>query len=204
MRRFGLLACLAASACVERTEYRYRPDYVAINQGRPLEETYWKADGTKVVITSKVPGMVEAPPVEAPKTDPAARAAEIAKKPDPNAPPALQLFTADMVLETFMGGLREQNYALMYGALVSPQQRERMGGEAGRAEFVKFCETNRRELMASGLRLVSSIRSGTAVVTQVSGDMTRYQLPEAERRNFGFTMLEVERTPEGLRLAGVR
>ena len=198
------LAIACAGCATERTEYHYRPDYVAINQGRPLEETYWKPDGTKVVITSKVPGMEEAPPPEPPKTDPAAKVADAAKKPDPNAPPALQLFTADMVLETFMGGLREQNYALMYGALVSPQQRERMGGEAGRAEFVKFCETNRRELMASGLRLVSSIRSGTAVVTQVSGDMTRYQLPDAERRNFGFTMLEVERTPDGLRLAGVR
>jgi hypothetical protein len=207
MTRAGAIALLglAAAACgTERTEYHYRPDYVAINQGRPLEETYWKPDGTKVVITSKVPGLEEAPPPEAPKDETAATAAETARRVDPNAPPTLQLFTADMVLETFMGGLREQNYALMYGSLVSPQQRERMGGESGRAEFVKFCETNRRELMASSLRLVSSIRSGAAVVTQVSADMTRYQLPEAERENFGFTMLEVERTPDGLRLAGVR
>ena len=199
-----LFPLVALAACgVERTEYHYRPEYVAMNQGRPLEETYERPDGTKVVITSKVPGLEEVP-AEPLKADPKAKSAEAATRPDPNAPPALQLFTADMVLETFMGGLRERNYAVMYGALVSPQQRERMGGETGRTKFVEFCETNRRELMASSLRLVSSIRSGTAVVTQVSGDMTRYQLPEADRRNFGFTMLEVERTPDGLRLAGVR
>jgi hypothetical protein len=117
----------------------------------------------------------------------------------------LQIHTPDMVVETFMQGLRDQDYAALYDHLVSPQQRDRMGGERGREEFVKFCETNRRELMASAIRLVSAIRGNSAIITTVSGDMTRYQLPEADRGQFGYTVLEVERAADGnLRLAGVR
>jgi hypothetical protein len=48
------------------------------------------------------------------------------------------------------------------------------------------------------------VRTGQAVVSQVGGDMTRYQLPASDREAFGFTIVEVERTPEGLRLAGIR
>lgn len=200
MRRILRIAALALAGCgTERTEYHYRPDYVAINQGRPLEETYWRPDGTKVVITSKVPGM------EVPEATAAAPATDANASRQTDRPATLQIHTPDMVVETFMQGLREQDYAAIYDHLVSPQQQARMGGERGRAEFVKFCETNRRELMASSIRLVSSIRGNSAIITTVSGDMTRYQLPEADRGQFGFTILEVERAPDGnLRLAGVR
>lgn len=203
MRRAAIVALLAACSCTaERTEYHYRPEYVAINQGRPLEETYYRPDGTKVVITSKVPGL-EQPPADEPATKPETGSDADSERADAGA--SLQIRTPDMVVEFFMQGLRDQDYAGLWERLVSPQQRERMGGETGRAKFVEFCETNRRELMASALRLVSAIRSGTAVVTQVSGDMTRYQLPEADRGQFGFTILEVERTADGsLRLSGIR
>jgi hypothetical protein len=202
MRRFAWAILPCALACeTQRTEYHYRPDYVAINQGRPLEESYVRPDGTRVVISSKVPGLEEAPP-PAP-TD--ASAPGDAKQPVAAAESRLQIFTPDMVVETLMQGLRDQDYAGMYDHLVSPQQRERMGGERGRAEFAAFCERNRRELMASSIRLVSAIRGSTASVTVVSGDMTRYQLPEADRGQFGFTILEVERTADGsLRLSGIR
>ena len=63
-----LAAVWFAGCSAERTEYHYRPVYVAINQGRPLEETYWRPDGTKVVITSKVPGMENAPAAAASDT----------------------------------------------------------------------------------------------------------------------------------------
>ena len=198
MRRFGLLACLAASACVERTEYRYRPDYVAINQGRPLEETFYKPDGTKVVITSQVPNAkeVEPPPaVEPPAKEP--------PKPGDD-PPPLQVHTPDMVLEAFMAGLRSETYDDLWVRLVSPQQKRRMGEKDGQAVFVKFCQDNRRELMASCLKLCTCVRTGQAAVTPLGEEMTRYQLPASDRSTFGFTIIEVERTPEGLRLAGVR
>jgi hypothetical protein len=156
-----------------------------------------RPDGTRVVITSRVPGMEEPPPSE-PAGEPAAPGTADERQ-------APRILTADMVVENFMQGLRDQDYAGMYDRLVSPQQRERMGGESGRAEFVAFCEANRRELMASSIRLASSIRGNSAIVTPVGGEMTRYQLPESERAQFGFTMLEVERTPDGaLHLAGVR
>ena len=200
MRRAWLATALAcACGCAtERTEYRYRPDYVAINQGRPLEEEYVRPDGTRVVITSRIPGSrdiaTEAPPAPAD-----------APVPQPgDKPPPLQVHTADMVLEAFMSGLRSENYDDLYERLVSPQQKQRMGEKKGRGEFVKFCQDNRRELMASSLRLCASIRGGQAGIVQVSQEMTRYTLPDADRGQYGFTVLEVERTPEGLRLAGVR
>ncbi len=205
MRAHALILAAAwfAGCSAERTEYHYRPDYVAINQGRPLEETYWRPDGTKVVITSKVPGMENAPAAAASDTPAPATAAVDERGVRKDA--VLQIHTPDMVVETFMQGLRDQDYAALYDHLVSPQQRDRMGGERGREEFVKFCETNRRELMASAIRLVSAIRGNSAIITTVSGDMTRYQLPEADRGQFGFTILEVERAADGnLRLAGVR
>lgn len=203
MRAHALILAAAwfAGCSAERTEYHYRPDYVAINQGRPLEETYWRPDGTKVVITSKVPGMDIAPAAAASDTPATAAVDERGVRKDA----VLQIHTPDMVVETFMQGLRDQDYAALYDHLVSPQQRDRMGGERGREEFVKFCETNRRELMASAIRLVSAIRGNSAIITTVSGDMTRYQLPEADRGQFGYTILEVERAADGnLRLAGVR
>ncbi len=62
---WAVLACVAAAGCtMERTEYRYRPDYVSINQGKPLEEEYYKPDGTRVVITSHIPGSVESATAE--------------------------------------------------------------------------------------------------------------------------------------------
>lgn len=198
MTRSVLLACLTACACVERTEYRYRPDYVAINQGRPLEETFYKPDGTRVVITSQVPNARE---IEPPK------AAEEAPKAPPAAgdePPPLQVHTPDMVLEAFMAGLRSETYDDLWVRLVSPQQKLRMGERNGQATFVKFCQDNRRELMASCLKLCTCVRTGQATVTPLGEEMTRYELPAADRANFGFTIMEVERTPEGLRLAGIR
>jgi len=197
-----LLTLLLAACAAERTEYHYRPDYVAINQGRPLEETYYRPDGTKVVITSRVPGMELPPPDTAAPTDDKAPVVDERGAPKEA---VLQIHTPDMVVETFMQGLRDQDYAALYSHLVSPQQRDRMGGERGREEFMKFCEANRRELMASSIRLVSAIRGNSAIITTVSGDMTRYQLPEADRGQFGFSIVEVERAADGnLRLAGVR
>lgn len=103
-----------------------------------------------------------------------------------------------------MAGLREQSYEELYTRLVSPQQKQRTGDKQGRVVFVKFCEQNRRELMASCLRMCSSIRSGQASIEQVSDDMTRYQLPNGDRGAFGFMIIEIDRTPDGLRLACVR
>ena len=200
MRRAWLATALAcACGCAtERTEYRYRPDYVAINQGRPLEEEYVRPDGTRVVITSRIPGSrdiaTEAPPAPAD-----------APVPQPgDKPPPLQVHTADMVLEAFMSGLRSENYDDLYERLVSPQQKQRMGEKKGRGEFVKFCQDNRRELMASALRLVATIRGGESRAEQVGSDMMRYRMPDREKGQFGFTVLEVERTPTGLGLAGMR
>ncbi len=200
---WAALACAAVAGCtMERTEYRYRPDYVSINQGRPLEEEYYKPDGTRVVITSHIPGSVESGTAE---PSPAPEAAAPTEPPKPgDKPPPLNVHTPDMVLEAFMVGLRSENYDDLYERLVSPQQKQRMGERNGRAEFVKFCETNRRELMASALRLCSSIRAGQSPPMQVSADMTRYRLPDTDRGAFGFMTVEVERTPEGLRLAGMR
>lgn len=197
MRRLLLMAGLCTLGCTERTEYRYRPDYVAINQGRPLEETFYRPDGTKVIITSEVPN---ASPVEPPRpVEPSAA------QTDPGAdPPPLQVHTPDMVLEAFMGGLRGETYDDLWARLVSPQQKLRMGERGGQANFVKFCQDNRRELMASCLKLCTCVRSGQAVVTPLGEAMTRYELPVSERGNFGFSVLEVERTSQGLRLAGLR
>lgn len=198
-----LIGAWLAGCSTERTEYHYRPDYVAINQGRPLEETYWRPDGTKVVITSKVPGLEQVP--AATPTDTSAESSPPLDERGVPKEAVLQIHTPDMVVETFMQGLRDQDYAALYSHLVSPQQRDRMGGERGREEFMKFCEANRRELMASSIRLVSAIRGNSAIITTVSGDMTRYQLPEADRGQFGFSIVEVERAADGnLRLAGVR
>lgn len=203
MRRALIAGLLAAGGCTtERTEYHYRPEYVAINQGRPLEETYYRPDGTRVVISSKVPGL-EQPPADEPATKQGTASDESSAQTDGGG--SLQIRTPDMVVEFFMQGLRDQDYAGLWERLVSPQQRERMGGERGRAEFMRFCESNRRELMASSIRIASSIRGNSALITTVSGEMTRYQLPESDRGQFGFTILEVERSPDGtLRLAGVR
>jgi hypothetical protein len=167
---------------LERTEYRYRPDYVSINQGRPLEEEYYKPDGTRVVITSHIPGSVDSGTAE-PSPAPEAAALTEPLKPG-DKPPPLNVHTPDMVLEAFMVGLRSENYDDLYERLVSPQQKQRMGEQNGRAEFVKFCETNRRELMASALRLCSSIRAGQSPPMQVSADMTRYRLPDTDRGAF--------------------
>jgi hypothetical protein len=193
----ALALALACGCATERTEYRYRPDYVAINQGRPLEEEYVRPDGTRVVITSRIPGSRDVPTEATPPAD--APPAQPGDK-----PPPLQVHTPDMVLEAFMSGLRSENYDDLYERLVSPQQKLRMGDKKGRGDFVRFCQDNRRELMASSLRLCACIRGGQAGVTQLSQEMTRYTLPDADRGHYGFMVLEVERTSEGLRLAGVR
>ena len=201
------LALLASVGCApERVEYHYRPAYVAENEGRPLEETFYRPDGTKVVITANVPGLD--PSLAAPRTPQAVTPDGTAPPPKAESPAGRQPFqvhTADMVLEAFMNGLRDETYAELYDRLVSPQQRQRMGGESGRAVFVKFCEDNRRELMASALRMVSTVRSGESPPIAVSGEITRFQMPERDRGQFGFTVLEVERRPDGgLGLAGIR
>lgn len=207
MRRLlaASLVALAPAACAtERVEYHYRPAYIAENEGRPLEETYYRPDGTKVVISATVPGFD--PTLAAPRASqsaqgeaaqPAGAAADAGREP-------FQVHTADLVLEAFMKGLRDERYDELYDRLVSPQQRRRMGGEAGRAVFVKFCQDNRRELMASSLRLVATVRSGDSAPVSAGGELTRYQMPERDRGQFGFTVLEVERTPAGLGLAGIR
>lgn len=198
MKRLALLLCLAAPACMERTEYHYRPDYVAENQGRPLEETYYKPDGTKVVITSRLPNAADAEPPAAPEAESADA------KPGPGEVTPLQVHTPDMVLEAFMAGLRGETYDDLWIRLVSPAQKRRMGEKDGQATFVKFCRDNRRELMASCLKLCTCVRTGQATVTPLGDAMTRYTLPASQRGDFGFTQVEVERTIDGLRLAGVR
>lgn len=46
---------------VERTEYHYRSQSEADSIGRPVDETFVKADGTKVVYSSKRPEIVKDP-----------------------------------------------------------------------------------------------------------------------------------------------
>ena len=198
------LAMMVVALChcaTERTEYHYRPDYIAINQGRPLEETYVRPDGTKVVVTSKIPGSASTrvdqavtPDATAPAENPSA----------PQKPTRAPILIPDLVMESFMGGLRNQAYGEIYDVVLSAPQRERMKSTGGREAFVKYCEANRRELMASSLYITSAMRSATMKVTQVNPEMTRYQLPDSDRGKFGFTIVEIERTPEELRLAGIR
>lgn len=193
----ALPACLLAwTGCVDRTEYHYRPANVSLQMGRPVEEVFHRPDGTKVVISPRLPGTPaqEPEPSSAAPTDPLG--------PDGSAP--LQVHTPDMVLEVFMVGLRSEHYEELWDRLVSPQQKARMGGERGRETFVAFCRENRQELMASCLKLCSSIRGGQAMFAQPGQEMLRYQLPTTDQANFGFTLVEVERTRDGLRLAGIR
>jgi hypothetical protein len=193
----ALPACLLAwTGCMERTEYHYRPANVSMQMGRPVEEVFYKPDGTKVVISPHLRGSLT--------EEPQASSAASDDPSDSDESTPLQVHTPDMVLEVFMVGLRSEHYEEIWSRLVSPQQKARMGGERGLETFVAFCRDNRQELMASCLRLCSSIRNGQAVFAQPSQDMLRYQLPVTDRANFGFTLVEVERTREGLRLAGIR
>lgn len=202
--RLAWLPLAALVSCgTERVEHHYRPEWVAQNAGRPSEEVFYKPDGTKVVISSRLPGAVDAP-APAAATDAAGAASSPPAPGTRAAREPVRAQTPDLVLEVFMTGLRDETYDDLYDRLVSPQQRERMGGETGRAAFVKFCQDNRRELMASALRLVATIRGGESRAEQVGSDMMRYRMPDREKGQFGFTVLEVERTPTGLGLAGMR
>jgi len=222
--RMLLLAPVLASALLgcERVEYIHRPAFYAEASGRPLEETWVKPDGTRVVVSDKRregdgPKVLQFMRVEImDETDEQREAREkqeeeegirelTAREELDDGTLILRAWTPDQVLAHLMTCLRNEEYDALYVHMLDPEVRSRwestQGGVVG---WRTYCETNRRDLMAMLNRMSFSLLGGDVVIEKTGPSRLRTRFSPRLERQFKFRSVEMHYTAEGLKLVAIR
>jgi len=191
----------------ERTEYHYRSQSEADSIGRPVDETFVKADGTKVVYSSKRPEIVKDPN----STDSAATTAV-----DPNQPVidlrekkasgdiVLRAIFPEQVVDHVTECVRNEEYDLIWNQLLSAGAKSDLEGRGGLKYFTTFFTTNRKEVMATLNCMKINFKNGHVIIRKSDDTHMMAQLDSTLRKNYKFTTMEFESTPTGMKLVSIR
>ena len=214
--KFGLflLIFINSSASVflvgcaeERTEYHYRSQAEADAIGRPVDETFVKADGTKVVYSSKrrekinVQGSnagagstttaVEMPPVDL-------------REKKASGEVILRATFPEQVVDHLAECVRNEEYDLIWNQLLSAGAKSDLEGRGGRKYFTTFFTTNRKEVMATLNCMKINFKNGHVIIRKSDDTHMMAQLDSTLRKNYKFTTMEFESTPTGMKLVSIR
>lgn len=188
----------------ERTEYHYRSQSEADSIRRPVDETYIKPDGTKVIYSSKRRDKDEAHASDtSAQIDPAQPMIDLREK-KANGDVVLQATFPEQVVDHMLECVRNEEYDLMWNQLVSTQAKKDLEPRGGMKYFKTFCETNRKEVMATLNCMKINMKNGHVTIRKRDDTHLTAQLDSSLRRSYRFTVIDFEATPTGMKLGSIR
>lgn len=218
----ALIGLTTLHAACERVEYVHRPAFYAEASGRPLEETWTKPDGTRVVVSNKRRGEEEGPKrlqvmkVEIlNETDEEREEREKREKEEgitelqtreehDDGTVTLRAWTTDQVLAHLMTCLRNEEYDALYEQMLDPEVRKNWEAAGGGLEaWREFCILNRRDVMAMVNRMSFSLLGGDVVVEKCGTDRLRTRFSPRLEQQFKFRSIEMRYTVDGMRLTAI-
>ena len=215
-------AVLPLSGCV-RTEYIHRPSFYAEASGRPLDETWVKPDGTRVVVSSRrrdddgAPKILQVMKIEIlDETDEQRKEREKREKEEgikellpreelPDGTLILRAWAPDQVLGHIMTCLRNEEYDALYVHMLEPGVRAQWEASGGGVQAWRdFCRTHRRDIMAMVNRMSFSLLGGDVVLERYGTNQLRTRFSPRLERQFRFRAIEMAYTADGMKLTGIR
>ncbi|MFO0895218.1 MAG: hypothetical protein U0574_09740 [Phycisphaerales bacterium] len=221
----ALALCAALAGCLEKTQYLHRPGFLADAAGRQREEQMTLPDGTKVVISDRMPGSEEEQEAARhfvfsrveilDETDEARKAREKKEAEEgikelqmreetPDGKVILRAFTPEQVLAHMMTCLRNEEYDLLYEQVLDPASRNRWKEQGGPEAWRAWCEENRRELMSTLNRMSFSLLGGDVVLEKTGANVLRSRFAPRLHSQFKFHVVEMSYTADGMKLLSVR
>lgn len=217
-----ILGVATAQSCV-RTEYVHRPAFYAEGSGRPLEEEWVDADGTRIVVSNKRRESDEAPPKlqvmkveildetdeqreEREKREEEEGIKELKPREElADGTVILRAWTPDQVLAHLMQCLRSEEYDVLYTQLLDAEVRKKWEASGGGIDAWRdFCTKNRRDLMAMVNRMSFSLLGGDVILEKFGPNQLRTRFSPRLERQFKFHVVEMNYTADGMKLAAIR
>ena len=191
----------------QRTEYHYRSQSEADSMGRPVDETFVKADGTKVVYSSKRPQKVKDTNASDGATsallDPEQPAIDLREK-KASGDIVLRAIFPEQVVDHVTECVRNEEYDLIWNQLLSAGAKNDLDGRGGLKYFTTFFTTNRKEVMATLNCMKINFKNGHVIIRKSDDTHLMAQLDSSLRKNYKFTTMEFESTPTGMKLVSIR
>ena len=191
----------------ERTEYHYRSQAEADAIGRPVDETFVKADGTKVVYSSKrrekinvqgsnadagsTTSAVEIPPVDL-------------REKKASGEVILRATFPEHVVDHLTECVRNEEYELIWNQLLSTGAKRDLESRGGIKYFKTFFTNNRNEVMATLNCMRINLKNGHVALQKTDDSHMTAELDSTLRRSYKFTVIDFESTPTGMKLVGIR
>ncbi len=209
---FGLFTLIFSGFCanglgcaVERTEYHYRSQSMADAMGRPVDETYVKPDGTKVIYSAKQPQLqkdtdehVASPTPQTDLTETDLRAKKA------NGDVVLQATFPEQVVDHMLECVRNEEYDLMWNQLLSTQAKKDLEPRGGLKYFKTFFQVNRKEVMATLNCMKINFKNGHVMIYKNDDTHLSAQLDSTLRTSYRFALIDFESTPTGMKLVSIR
>ncbi len=214
--KFGLFLLIFINSSVavflfgcaeERTEYHYRSQAEADAIGRPVDETFVKADGTKVVYSSKrrekingnTPSGTDgssAPDLEKPPVD--------LREKKASGEVILRATFPEQVVDHLTECVRNEEYDLIWNQLLSTGAKRDLESRGGIKYFKTFFTNNRKEVMATLNCMRINLKNGHVALQKTDDSHMTAELDSTLRRSYKFTVIDFESTPTGMKLVGIR
>ena len=214
--KFGLFLLIFINSSVavflfgcaeERTEYHYRSQAEADAIGRPVDETFVKADGTKVIYSSKRREKINentssgtdgssAPDSEIPPVD--------LREKKANGEVILRATFPEQVVDHLTECVRNEEYDLIWNQLLSTGAKRDLESRGGIKYFKTFFTNNRKEVMATLNCMRINLKNGHVALQKTDDSHMTAELDSTLRRSYKFTVIDFESTPTGMKLVGIR
>jgi len=191
----------------ERTEYHYRSQAEADAIGRPVDETFVKADGTKVVYSSKRREKINentssgtdgssSPDLEKPTVD--------LREKKASGEVILRATFPEQVVDHLTECVRNEEYDLIWNQLLSTGAKRDLESRGGIKYFKTFFTNNRKEVMATLNCMRINLKNGHVALQKIDDSHMIAELDSTLRRSYKFTVIDFESTPTGMKLVGIR
>ncbi len=191
----------------ERTEYHYRSQAEADAIGRPVDETFVKADGTKVVYSSKRREKING-------TTPSGT--DGSSTPDLEKPPVdlrekkasgeviLRATFPEHVVDHLTECVRNEEYDLIWNQLMASDAKRELEERGGMKYLTTFFTNNRKEVMATLNCMRINLKNGHVALRKKDETHLTAELDSTLRTSYRFTVIDFESTPTGMKLVGIR
>ncbi len=199
------IGVVALSGCAtERTEYHYRSQSMAEAMGRPVDETFVKADGTKVVYSSKRPGIMQDNSIADVAASNTEQPALDVREMKANGQVVFRAIFPEQVLDHVIECVRNEEYDLMWTQLLSDGAQKELDTKGGLKYFYAFFAANRKEVMATLNCMKINFKNGHVIIRKKDDLHLIAQLDATLRKSYKFTTMEFESTPAGMKLVSIR
>lgn len=203
----GVMGFFPCACAVERTEYRYRSQSESDATGRPVDETFIKPDGTKVVYSSKRLEKAKDTPssttLDAPVVDPEQPVIDL-RETKANGDVILRATFPEQVVAHVAECVRNEEYDLIWNQLLSVDAKKELQGRGGIQYLNTFFATNRKEVMATLTCMQINLKNGHVMLRKNGETHLTAEFDSTLRGNYRFTTIEFESTPTGMKLVSIR